>query len=49
MKYLLEGGFTVCQEKVHSFAAKAASTQGLGESVAYAEHSAPISLSSSSR
>lgn len=41
MKYLLEGGFTVCQKKVHSLASKAASPQGFGESVAYAEHMCP--------
>lgn len=41
MKYLLEGGFPVCQEKVHSLAAKAASPKRLGESVTYAEHMRP--------
>lgn len=41
MKYLLEGGFAVCQEKVHALAAKSASPYRFGESVAYAEHMRP--------
>ncbi|GIU57759.1 hypothetical protein NicSoilC12_35080 [Arthrobacter sp. NicSoilC12] len=41
MKYLLEGGFPVCQDKVHSLAAKAASPKRFGESVPYAEHMRP--------
>lgn len=30
MKYFLEGGFTICQELVHSLAGKAASTSARG-------------------
>ena len=41
MKYLLEGGFAVCQENVHALAAKSASPYRFGESVAYAEHMRP--------